>query len=349
MVAIASVLERVNPLDEPGWDAQVSRLPGATFFHSAAWARVLHETYGYRPIYFVEKRTDGGLAALVPVMEVDSWLTGRRGISLPFTDECAPLADTPETARRIVRAIDHEAEIRRWRYWEVRGGNSTVGAPASVAFYGHSIALGSDAARLFSQCESAVRWAVRKAELTELAITMAHDLDAVRTFHGLVCSTRKRQGLPPQPWAFFENIHRHALARGQGCVVLAYFKGQAVAGSLFLHFGKSAIFKFGASDARFHPLRPNNLVMWRAIEWHAHAGFEHLDFGRTSLANKGLRHFKLGWGTTERRIEYARFDRRVARFVTIPDQSSGWHNRLFKLLPAALARVIGAAAYRHVA
>ena len=24
-------------------------------------------------------------------MEVDSWLTGRRGMALPFTDACAPL------------------------------------------------------------------------------------------------------------------------------------------------------------------------------------------------------------------------------------------------------------------
>jgi lipid II:glycine glycyltransferase (peptidoglycan interpeptide bridge formation enzyme) len=139
------------------------------------------------------------------------------------------------------------------------------------------------------------------------------------------------------------------LARGQGCLVLAQLGDTPVAGSMFLHFGKSAIFKFGASDAAHHSLRPNNLVMWRAIEWHARQGFEHLDFGRTSIANKGLRHFKLGWGTSEHRIEYTRFDRRTARFVSTPDQSSGWHNSVIKLLPSALARALGAAAYKHVA
>jgi lipid II:glycine glycyltransferase (peptidoglycan interpeptide bridge formation enzyme) len=194
-----------------------------------------------------------------------------------------------------------------------------------------------------------VRWAVRKAELTPLKVTFEHDLDAVRAFHELVCTTRKRHGLPPQPLRFFENIHRHALSSGKGCVVLARLGSTPIAGSMFLHFGKSAIFKFGASDAAFHHLRPNNLVMWRAIEWHARAGFESLDFGRTSIANKGLRHFKIGWGAAERRIDYARFDRRAAAFVTAADHSSGWHNSVFKMVPRALARVLGTFAYKHVA
>src|SRR5262249_49785265 len=152
---------------------------------------------------------------------------------------------------------------------------------------------------------------VRKAEQTQLAITITHDLDTVRMFHELVCTTRKRHGLPPQPFRFFENIHRHVLARGQGCVVLARLGGTPVAGSMFLHFGKSVIFNLGASSSAFPHLRPNNLGIGRPIEWPARAGFESLDFGRTSLPNKGLRHFKLGWGTAERRIDYTRYDLRA--------------------------------------
>jgi len=45
---------RLNPLVLPDWDAQVAALPGAGFFHSSAWARVLHATYGYQPLYLAE-------------------------------------------------------------------------------------------------------------------------------------------------------------------------------------------------------------------------------------------------------------------------------------------------------
>lgn len=43
--------------------------PEANCFHTAGWARVLHESYGYRPRYFASRR-DGRIAALLPVMEV---------------------------------------------------------------------------------------------------------------------------------------------------------------------------------------------------------------------------------------------------------------------------------------
>ena len=122
-----------------------------------------------------------------------------------------------------------------------------------------------------------------------------------------------------------------------------------VAGAVFFHFGKTAIYKFGASHKAFQHLRANNLVMWEAIKWHARRGLGMLDFGRTSLENEGLRRFKLGWGTQERLIDYFRYDQRKAGFVTARDESAGWHNRIFRMLPVPLSRLIGATFYRHVA
>jgi hypothetical protein len=339
---------RGDPLADPDWDRKISQLPAASFFHGSAWARVLHDTYGFQPAYLT--RTAGGeLRGLLPFMEADSWLTGRRGISLPFTDHCAPLAAEDAIVGDLAAEATGLAATRRWKYWEVRGGTRALGAPASVAFHGHTLTLDSPPAELFTRCDSAVRRAVRKAAAGEITITFAHDLAAIRAFHQLLCQTRRRHGLPPQPFRFFENIQRHVLAQKHGCVVLAHVAGRAVAGAVFLHFGRTALFKFGASDHAFQHLRPNNLVLWRAIEWHARAGFVALDLGRTSLANEGLRRFKLSWGAAERRLEYARFDCRAAAFVTAPDRSSGWHSRLFRLLPPAVSRLVGTVAYRHIA
>jgi CelD/BcsL family acetyltransferase involved in cellulose biosynthesis len=338
----------VNPLDDPSWDAKIAHMRGASFFYSRDWARVLHESYGFRPSYFVQA-TDGRLRGLLPMMEVDSWLTGRRGISLPFTDECQPLGPDDHSTRRLVNEVNALALSRRWQHWELRGGAAALGAPSAVTFHGHTIELQRDPAVLFARCDSAARRAVRKAESGNLTITFAHDSEAMLTFHTLLCKTRRRHGLPPQPWRFFENIQRYILQRGHGCIVLAHVGTQPVAGAIFFHFGHMAIFKFGASDETFQQLRPNNLVMWRAIEWHARAGFSNLDLGRTSLGNEGLRRFKLSWGARERAIDYARFDCQTAGFVTSKDRSSGWHSSVFKLVPQSLARLVGAVAYRHVA
>lgn len=173
------------------------------------------------------------------------------------------------------------------------------------------------------------------------------DMDA---FYSLLCKTRKRHGNPPQPIKFFREIHRHAIETNSGLLLLAKHNGIAVAGAVFFHLGRAAIYKFGASDEMFRHLAANNLVMWRALEWYSEQRFSSVRLGRTSLENEGLRQFKLGWGAREYPIKYFRYSNRARDFVAGTDKSSsGWQTRIFKLLPQRVSRHLGALAYRHIA
>jgi hypothetical protein len=339
----------LNPLEISDWDARLTQLPEATFFHTAAWARVLYHTYGYHPVYFTHVDS-GRILAVIPAMEVNSWLTGRRGVSLPFTDECAPLCPDAAAFEHLRGPLLDHARARAWKYWECRGGKSFFGdAPASTSFYGHLLDLQPDETALFDRTDGSVRRAVRKAEQSGLTIEFSQDLSAVRDFHELLARTRQRHGVPVQPFAFFANIHRHVLSQNQGWVVLARLGRSPVAGAVFFHHGRSALFKFGASDESLQHLRANNLVMWAAIQRYAREGFASLDFGRTSLDNEGLRRFKLTWGTSERLVEYVRYGLEMGRFVTAIDGSTGWYNGVFRRLPLFLSRLAGSLLYKHIA
>ena len=68
-------VELIDPRNFLGWDAIIEDAPQASFFHTAAWARVLSESYGYRPLYFAAVES-GRISGLIPVMEIDSFLTG---------------------------------------------------------------------------------------------------------------------------------------------------------------------------------------------------------------------------------------------------------------------------------
>src|SRR5205814_251130 len=160
----------------------------------------------------------------------------------------------------------------------------------------------------------ATRRAVRKAEKNGLAIEFSQDLDAVRDFYSLLCATRRRHGLPPQPYRFFQNIHQFILSKGAGFVVLARYDRVPIAGAVFFQWGKTGLFKFGASLEEYQRFRANNRVMWEAIRWFLRQGFERLHFGRTSLDNDGLRRFKCGWNADESLIEYVRYDCRQDQF-----------------------------------
>lgn len=345
----ASPVRRVNPADDPSWDARLASFPDASFFHCRAWSRVLVDTYGFAPCYFTIAERER-LRALLPMIEVDSWLTGRRGVGLPFTDESPPLCPDAQSHELLHTAAMAHARERKWKSVEFRGARALFGgAPASTSFYGHVLDLRADEAKLFSGLESSVRRAIRKAEQGALTLTVSSDLDAVKTFYGLMCKTRQRHGLPAQPFRFFENIQRHVLATGQGHVVLAHQGTTPVAGAVYFHFNRGVTYKFGASDESLQHLRANNLVMWHAIKWHAERGFTHLDFGRTSLPNAGLRKFKLGWGTAERTVEYVKYDLKAGQFVTTKDAAEGSHNHLFRRMPIFLSRIAGALLYPHIA
>jgi len=147
--------------------------------------------------------------------------------------------------------------------------------------------------------KSPIGRALRRADRSVLNTTIERDLPAVRAYYRLHGLTRRRQGAPIQPWRFFQLIHQQLIAEGLGMVVLARVRGRPVAGALFLSWNSNLIYKFGASDPAFWDLRPNNLVIWTAIEWGCANGYRVLDLGKSDTHNLGLRRFKSGWGAKE--------------------------------------------------
>jgi hypothetical protein len=171
----------------------------------------------------------------------------------------------------------------------------------------------------------------------------------VETYYRLHCQTRKKHGLPPQSYAFFKSIYRNVISTGLGFVVTAKFQQVAIAGAVFFQFGNRGLFKFGASDESYLPLRGNDLVMWQGIQTLAQRGCRDLHFGRTSKLNEGLRRFKCEWGAKEQVIDYCRYDLKKSAFVRDSDRASGWHTPLFRFAPLWLARLAGSLLYGRMA
>lgn len=347
-IHIAMQTEFVDPRHDPGWDSLVISHPGYTFFHSTAWAKVLYKSYGHEPVYL--RCFDGGkLVALLPMMDVRSPLTGRRGVCLPFTDFCGPLMFGEGGSAVVIDSLSELARKRKWKYFEIRERKSFEPfATPSVAFYGHTLDLrGSEEDRL-ARLKSSVRRALRKADRSDLNIQASRTRESMLEYYRLHLQTRKRHGVPPQRVSFFLNIYEEAIRQGLGFVVTARIRSRPIAAAVFLQFGKKAVYKFGASDERAQELRGNNLVMWEAIRFLAANGAESLHFGRTSLSNEGLRRFKLTWGTQEEKIEYLKFDTVAGAWATGRDAASGFHTEVFSRLPLALNSLAGALIYPHL-
>ena len=335
-------MRQFNPLESADWDAQLAARTDASFFHSSAWLNVLAATYGFTPLFLENKN------AVWPLMEVNSWLTGKRGVALPFTDNCEPLGANPVGFGEIFSAARALGKERGWKYLEGRGGKDLLAeAKASISFYGHRVELNADEAKMLEKMDGSMRRAIRKAEKEKVTVDISQSETAVRDFYRLQCLTRQRHGLPPQSLGFFLNIQKYVLSQNLGFVALATHSGRKIAASVYFFAGGRAIYKYGASDFAHQDLRGSNLVMWAAMRRLAQAGVKDLHLGKTALAHEGLRRFKLNLGATEEIMDYFRYDFRRSEFVTDQDSVAGWHNHVFSALPLPAARVAGRLLYKH--
>jgi hypothetical protein len=338
----------LDPINDPAWDNVVALHRDAGCFHTSAWAKVLHQTYNHQPFY-LQFSGRHRLAALIPLMEVRSLFTGRRGISLPFSDTCEPLIFDLETVGLVRDHLVRLAQERRWKHLEIRGSKFFQVAPGSAEkFYGHTLDLRGSAEELAIGFASPVRRAIRKAERSGLKAVVARNRAAINDFYHLHAQTRRRHGLPPQPLSFFLNIYEHIINRGLGFIVLAQHGPRPIAAAIFFRFGKNAVYKYGASDKRFQALRANNLVMWEGIQFLARNGAEKLRFGRTEQGNEGLRRFKLSWNTQEETIDYFRVDPSGRQCLAPARTGYGFHKKVFGRLPLLFNKVAGSMIYPHL-
>jgi len=339
---------RMNPLEHDFWNDLVTASEGYSFFHSSNWAKVLNESYGYSPVY-IGSAGESSFRTLVPAMEVRSILTGTRGVSLPFTDYCNPIGG-PEN--ELQNAFDFLVDYGRrahWRYVELRGLKYfEKDVPGYNAFYHHELQLTEDEESMASAFEDYTRRNIKKAERLGLVAEFSKTLDAVKEFYRLHCMTRKLHGMPPQPFSFFRNVHEYVIAKGFGVVVLVKYEGRNIAGAVFFHLGEQVIFKYSASDRRYQSLRPNNILVWAAINRFAKNGYKSLSFGRTEMSGEGLRRFKNSWGAREEIIKYYHYDLAKNSFVTLARDKTEAYDRIFNKMPVPLLRITGALLYRHM-
>ncbi len=349
---IPFVLEHtiIDPRIDRSWDASIAQHPEATIFHTSAWAKVLCDTYGHMPLYF-RFSSAGQQNVLLPLMEVASPFTGRRGVSLPFSDFCAPLffgdsSSDPALAERLA-TLSRE---RNWKYFELRSTpNASSALVPNKTFYAHKLDLQKPASELLENFDSAARRAIRKAERSSLSAKISRDENAIEQFFQLHVRTRRRHGIPPQPRAFFQNIDRHIVQRGLGFIVLVSLEARPIAAAVFFHFGKRALFKFGASDERYQAHRSNNRLMWEGIKHCADLGLTTLHLGRTDVGQEGLRRFKLSLGAEEEMLRYFRFNISTSSWMaespTFPRSLPG---AVFRRLPLTVNQLAGTMLYPHL-
>jgi len=341
------VLSRIS-LSELAWANFVNSQAAASAFHHPAWAGLLAECYGYRAFALALTDDSGHIVAGMPIMEVRGPLGGRRWVSLPFTDCCPPLLKDGTALPVLTDALIQQREDNIASL-EVR---SALLEQSQVHLHSHAVihtlALSPDpdtVFRIFKRTQ--VQQLIKKAESNGITICRARAMNDMDVFYSLHVQTRRRVGTPVQPRRYFELLWKRLIEPGLGFILLAYHGEAPLAGAVFLAWNGTVIYKYSASDPASWRLRPNNLVLWRAIKWACENGYHTFDFGRTDLTDKGLRNFKNGWGTREEPLVYSIIADRPPKPMS--GRLSRWMSAVIRRSPPVVCRFLGELFYKYAA
>ena len=340
----------IDPLQDPRWPDFVAKHPRGSVFHSRPWLTALRLTYGYEPIAYTTSEAGTELMNGLVFCQINSWLTGRRLVSLPFSDHSELLVDRDEDLLALLAFLREDLRTKRWKYIEIRplqrSIEGSVGFVKTADVYFHRLDLRPSVETLLrSFHNSNVRAKIRRAEREALTYQAGRSEGLLRVFYHLLLMTCRRRRLPPQPIDWFRHL-LHCLGEA-ATIHVASKDGRPAASILTLTFKRTLVYKYGCSDARFNSLGGTQFLFWRAIQDAKREGLDDFDLGRSEMDASGLITFKDRWGTARSVLSYFR----CPPAPTLHN-SAAWPTRMakpvFARLPGSLLVAAGKILYRHV-
>ena len=328
----------LRPLDaaaEAAWDAFVAAHPEGTFFHRAAWRRVIEAAFGQRARYVLAER-DGSIVGVLPLVQLRSVLFGNTLVSLPFCVYGGPLAADGESfsalanhAAALLRPARASALELRLRAPPPAGALDPAEWVARpdlyVTFRKPITASDEDNLKAIPRKQRAM---VRKGIDRGLAATIGQEVDGL---HRIYAESVRNLGTPVFARRWFRLL---AEAFRDSMDVLTVRDGDIpVAAVMNFYWRDEVLPYYGGGTAAARQCHANDFMYWEVMRHAAARGARLFDYGRSKLGT-GSFAFKKNWGFVPTPLEY--------RFCLAPGAAIPEHNPLnpkYRLMVAAWKRL----------
>lgn len=346
----APAVYEIDPLCDPRWPTLVENHPRSSVFHTKSWLKALETVYDYEPVAVTTCPPGSSLTNGLVFCRIKSWLTGRRFVSLPFSDHCEPLVDSPDDLDAMLLHMQRDLDERKWQYVEFRPilqrPGSRVGLERTLTYQLHRLDLRKSDQELFHGFhKDCVQRKIRRAEREALKYEDGNSEPVLQKFYRLMVTTRRRQNLPPQPLAWFRGL---IATFGNDLKIRVASKGDLpVASILTLSNKRCVVYKYGGSIASLNKMGGMALLFWKTIQEAKDKALDELDMGRSGIDNLGLIAFKEHWGAIGTPLSYWRYPPPGPCVPRSAWQKSLAH-RLVQAAPDVALEAIGTLLYRHI-
>jgi serine/alanine adding enzyme len=348
----------LDPTVDSRWDQFVENHPLGWITHLSGWKKVLEKSFSHMKGFYLallheDHRT---LKAGLPLFAVKSWLTGKRLISIPFATLCDPLISSHEELEELLTGAKYlmkevggsHMEIKFFKGVDFIQNN---GLGTHYYYQHHFLVLPEDIEKLRSSLHrTCVRQRIARAYNSKLILREGVNESDMKGFYRLHVKTRRRLGLPPQPFLFFKSLQEEFGGSKFMTLLFAEKNGQDIASIILFKFKDRVSAEFLATDERFFSISPNHFLFWEAIKSAYDGGFRVFDFGRTSPQNETLMAFKKHWGTQVVSLPQFIYPRRLREKTLIREKSISYRmlTKICRYLPDSALRPIGNFCYHHL-
>jgi hypothetical protein len=222
--------------EETAWNDFVHMHPRSNIFHTLEWRHVLESVFGYRTVYMLSKGSNGKIAAVLPLAYVSSFLTGRRLVSLPFSQYCGPLWTDEDALVCILSCLDNIRVATRSNYVLLKMKQplaDDVRKRCNLTqvhhYFQSNISLDGTKEQIWHRLhKDSTRWAVRKAERLGVRVQNSERIEDSKYLYELMLKTSKRHGTPSYPPSLFLEIYRSLIPNGLAKVFFATYGNRAI-------------------------------------------------------------------------------------------------------------------------
>jgi len=340
----APVVRSLGAGEEAAWDLFVRAAPDATFFHLAAWRRIVEKIGGHRTHYLYASRA-GAITGVLPLAEIKSALFGHSLISTPFCVYGGAVADTEQDRNALETRARELAEELGVGYLELRNLRASAGEWQQKDLYvtfRKRIAADDDAN--MKAVPRKQRAMIRKGIDAGLKSEIGHD---VEPFYRMYSESVRNLGTPVLGKRFFAALLDEF---GDSSDVLTVTRdGTPVSSVLSFYFRDEVLPYYGGGTADARDVKANDFMYWQLMRHAVQRGVTLFDFGRSKLGT-GSFSFKTHWGFEPQPMPY---QYHLVRSPKVPDLSPMNPKyrtviAVWKRLPVSVTQVVGPMVARYL-
>ena len=337
-VEVPTHIEGLGETGAAAWDDYVDAHPEGTFFHRAAWRKVLEEGVGFATRYLVARRAER-VVGVLPLARVKSLLFGDAWVSLPFCVQAGVIADDASATDALLAQASGLAEQQGVSYLELR--HSRPIAPSwpckSDTYVIFKREISPDPEENLKAIPRKQRAVVRKGIAAGLVAREESSLENL--FHIYATSVRNL-GTPVFPRRYFAALYRNFPEHTR---ITTVFAGtQAVSSVLSFVYKDTVLPYYGGGLPVARDLKAFDFLYWEVMRTACEQGVRYFDYGR-SKRDSGSFAFKKNWGFEPVPLHY---EYHLVKASAIPERNPNNPKyalavKLWKHLPLPVANGLG--------